>query len=93
MPRLRASGTLLENIMTKPDASKQHKPGSGVDDPKFYGEARLCWNCELSYKSMEDAPSSLPLWFCSPLCQCEWMSSQPLQNLLDKRRMRRKRDK
>ena len=82
--------------MTKPDASKQHKPGGGVIgylDAESYGDGPFCWNCELTFKSLEDAPADLPVHFCTPLCAREWYSLQPLQNLLDKRRMRRERGK
>jgi len=86
---------LLGAIM-KPDASKQHKPGGiiGSRETITYVDGGLyCWNCELSFKSMEDAPPDLPIHFCNPLCAEEWTSRQPLQNLLDKRRMRREREK
>jgi len=81
--------------MSKPDASKQHKPGGiiGNRETIAYVDGGLyCWNCELSFKSMEDAPPDLPVHFCNPLCAQEWTSRQPLQNLLDKRRMRRERE-
>jgi hypothetical protein len=84
MPPQRA---VLEMII-KPDGSKQCKP----DDILDYQEddySGLCWNCELAFKSLEDAPADLPLLFCSPLCKQDWITRQPLQNLLDKRRIKR----
>jgi hypothetical protein len=75
----------------KPDASKQHKPGDVLQEPDYYGPH--CWNCELEFKSLEDAPADLPMHFCSPLCERDWVTRQPLQNLLDKRRMKRERSK
>ena len=81
---------MLEMIV-KPDASKQHKPGDVLahQEPDYYGPR--CWNCELSFKSLEDAPADLPMHFCSPFCKQDWDTRQPLQNLLDKRRMKRER--
>jgi hypothetical protein len=79
--------------MTKPDANKQHKPGDvlGYLDAQAYGDGPFCWNCELSFESMEDAPPDLPVHFCTPLCERDWATRQPLRNLLDKRRMKRER--
>ena len=81
--------------MKKPDASKQHKPGSvlGYQEAIAYGDGPYCWNCELTFNSLEDAPADLPLHFCTPLCEQEWATRQPLQNLLDKRKMRREHGK
>ena len=81
--------------MTKPDASKQHKFGgvTGHLDAQAYDDGPYCWNCELEFKSLEDAPPDLPVHFCTPLCEREWMTQQPLQNLLDKRRLRWERGK
>ena len=85
---------MLEMIMN-PDASKQHKPGDPLSyrEAIAHGDGPYCWNCELTFKSLEDAPPDLPLHFCSPWCREEWMTCQPLQNLLDKRRIRRERSK
>ena len=82
-------------VTMKPDASKQHKPGDifGCREAIDYGDGPYCWNCELEFKSLEDAPPDLPIYFCNPHCKRSWMTLQPLQNLLDKRRMRRERDK
>jgi hypothetical protein len=78
----------------KPDASKQHKPGGVAWSSAYYGDdGPFCWNCELTFKSLEDAPPDLPMHFCDPICRQEWTTRQPLQNLLDKRRMRRERGK
>src|SRR5262249_1262164 len=74
-------------MIVKPDASKQYKP----DDVLDYQEddySGLCWNCELDFKSLEDAPADLPLRFCSLLCKQDWVTRQPLQNLLNKRSRR-----
>ena len=90
MPELRAQSAMLEVIM-KPDANKQHKPSHVLGDIDYYGPR--CWNCELEFKSLEDAPPDLPIHFCNPLCRQEWMTRQPLQNLLDKRRISRERGK
>jgi hypothetical protein len=77
---------MLEMIM-KPDASKQYESDDILD---YQGNdySGLCWNCELAFKSLEDAPADLPLCFCSPLCKQDWVTRQPLQNLLDKRSRR-----
>ena len=79
----------------KPDASKQHRPGNvlGHREAIEYGDGPYCWNCELTFESLEDAPPDLPIHFCNPQCEREWVTRQPLQNLLDKRRMRRERGK
>jgi hypothetical protein len=77
----------------KPDAKKQHQYQSifGLEEAVAHGDGPYCWNCELTYKSLEDAPPDLPLHFCSPSCRHEWMSQQPLQNLLDKRKAKHER--
>jgi hypothetical protein len=31
-------------------------------------------NCELSFKSLEDAPANLPMHFCNPLCEQGWIT-------------------
>jgi hypothetical protein len=31
-------------------------------------------NCELSFKSLEDAPANLPMHFCNPLCEQDWIT-------------------
>jgi hypothetical protein len=31
-------------------------------------------NCELSFKSLEDAPANLPMHFCNPLCEQGWIA-------------------
>lgn len=80
--------------MSKPDPKKQHQRGSifGQEEAIAYGDGPYCWNCELDFKSLEDAPPDCPLHFCNPFCEREWASQQPLQNLLDKRRAKRKRE-
>src|SRR6516165_5306892 len=85
---------MLEMIM-KPDASKQHEL---VDILSYreaiaHGDGPYCWNCELGFESLENAPADLPLYFCSPLCKQDWVTRQPLQNLLDKRRTKQERSK
>jgi len=78
--------------MSKPDASKQHKPGSiiGYREAIAHGNGPYRCNCELSFKSPEDAPADLPMHFCNPFCEPD--TRQPLQNLLDKR-IKRERGK
>jgi hypothetical protein len=95
MPHVRAPRALLGSHMKKPDASKQHKPGDvfGHEEAIAYGDGPYCWNCELTFNSLEDAPPDLPLHFCTPFCKQDWMTRQPLQNLLDKRRIHREREK
>jgi hypothetical protein len=94
LPDLRAQRAVLEMII-KPDASKQHKPGDvlGYREAIAHGDGPHCWNCELGFESLEDAPVDLPLHFCSPLCKQDWITRQPLQNLLDKRRIKQERSK
>ena len=82
-------------MIMKPDASKQHEL---VDILSYreaiaHGDGPYCWNCELGFESLENAPADLPLYFCSPLCKQDWVTRQPLQNLLDKRRTKQERSK
>jgi len=45
--------------MSKPDASKQYKPGGIIGDREtiaYVDGGLYCWNCELSFKSMEVRP-------------------------------------
>ena len=74
--------------MTKPNASKQFDRVNIFGDiDSFRDEGPWCWECELTFNSFEDAPPDCPLHFCSPDCRREWSSRQPLQNLLDKRKI------
>ena len=45
----------------------------------------------LAVDHAEDAPPDWPTYFCGSECRREFESLQPLQNLLDKRRLRRER--
>ena len=94
MSNMRSPRTMLEMIMN-PDASKQHKPGDPLSyrEAIAHGDGPYCWNCELTFKSLEDAPADLPMHFCNPFCEQDWVTRQPLQNLLDKRRIRREHGK
>jgi hypothetical protein len=78
----------------KPDARKQHKQiDIFVDRDAEALNGPWCWNCELGWKSLEDAPPDFPMHFCSWKCIREWESNAPLQNLLDKRKARRERER
>ena len=47
--------------MIKPDATKQHQRVNIFQfrDAIAYGDGPYCWNCELSFKSFEDAAALL----------------------------------
>ena len=63
----------------------------------FYGatpgsyEEQFCWNCELEH-TLNGAPGFAEMHFCSPGCEQVWWASQPLVNLIEKRRCRRQGD-
>jgi len=76
----------------EPDARKQHKRVDiFVDQDLMNRDGPWCWNCELGWKSFEDAPPDAPMHVCGWECMREWESNAPLQNLLDKRKARRER--
>jgi hypothetical protein len=81
-----------DGVMTgKPDASKQFEYVDifrHVDT--FADQGPWCWNCELSFASLDDAPPDCPMHFCNPGCEREWTSQQPLQNFLNKRKHSRR---
>jgi hypothetical protein len=31
-------------------------------------------NCELSFNNLEDAPANLPMHFCNPFCEQDWIA-------------------
>jgi hypothetical protein len=73
------------------DDKRRHQSVNIVEQHySFFEQGALCWNCELSFRSWEDAPPDCPLYFCSPQCCEEWESEQPMQNFLHKRRLKRK---
>src|SRR5262249_34576802 len=76
--------------MTKPGTSKQHKSVGvlGYLEAIAHGDGSRCW-CDLGFKSLQDAPADLPMHFCNPFCKHEWLTCQPLQDLLDERRIKR----
>jgi len=61
----------------------------------YYGvqtgsEDELCWNCELGF-TLNTAPAHAVMHFCSPDCEREWWANQPLANVVEKHRRRRRR--
>jgi len=66
----------------KPDASKHHKPGSvrGDREAIAHGNGPCRCNCELSFKSLEDAPADLAMHFCNPFCEQGWITRSSAAN-------------
>jgi hypothetical protein len=78
----------------KPDNSKQYKQiDIFADQDAMDREGPFCWNCELRWKSFEAAPPDCKIHMCSWGCWREWESNAPLQNLLEKRKARRERER
>jgi hypothetical protein len=49
----------------------------------------LCWNCEIEI-TLNSAPGWAVMHFCSPICHEEWWANQPLANLIEKHRRKKR---
>jgi hypothetical protein len=74
------------------DGSKWDGPHSYYPGTRTYhhsDEPFLCWNCEIDI-TLNSAPADAVMHFCSPSCKDEWWASQPLANLIEKHRRKKR---